>query len=191
MTTWPADLRVVLPAWIAEVVTPGDQFPSDDDKVNLAVRLSAENVRRRAGGPFGAAIFDAASGRVVGVGVNQVLSQRNSCLHAEMVAYMVAQHAVGAHTLQVEDGAGYVLATSCEPCAMCLGGALWSGVRQVLSAATREDAMALGFDEGPVFPESYRYLEERGIAFVRGIRRADARAVLAQYVTAGGAVYNA
>lgn len=188
--TWPAELRVIVPDWIASIVAPGDRFPDDGDKVRLAVRLAAENVERQSGGPFGAAIFDASSGRVVGVGVNQVTPQRNSCLHAEMVAFMVAQHALGAHTLHVDGGPGHVLATSCEPCAMCLGGVLWSGVRRVLSAATREDAVELGFDEGPVFPESYRYLEERGITFQRGIQQGAARAVLERYVARGGVVYN-
>ncbi len=187
---WPAELRVLVPDWIASSVAPGDRFPSDDDKVRLAVRLAGENVDRQSGGPFGAAVFEMASGRVVGVGVNQVTTQQNSCLHAEMVAFMVAQQAVGWHTLHVEGGAAHVLATSCEPCAMCLGGVLWSGVRRVCSAATREDAVSLGFDEGPVFAESYRYLEERGISFSGGIRRQEARAVMERYLAQGGAVYN-
>lgn len=188
--TWPAELRVIVPEWIAPIVAPGDRFPCDDDKVGLVVRLASENVERRAGGPFGAAIFEMATGRVVGVGVNQVTTQRNSCLHAEMVAFMVAQHELGAHTLHLGSGPGHVLATSCEPCAMCLGGVLWSGVKRVLSAATREDAVELGFDEGPVFAESYRYLEERGITFQRGIQQSEARAVLERYVARGGVVYN-
>ena len=29
--------------------------------------------------------------------------------------------------------------------------------------AARDDATRLNFEEGPVFPQSYRYLEERGI----------------------------
>jgi tRNA(Arg) A34 adenosine deaminase TadA len=187
---WLAELRVTLPDWIASMVAPGDRFPEDDDKVRLAVRLAEENVRRRTGGPFGAAVFEAATGRIMGVGVNLVTTQRNSCLHAEMVAFMVAQQAVGMHTLYLPDGPEHILATSCEPCAMCLGGVLWSGVRRVLSAATREDAVALGFDEGPVFPASYRYLEERGISFAEGIRRQEARAVMQRYLAQGGAVYN-
>jgi tRNA(Arg) A34 adenosine deaminase TadA len=74
---------------------------------------------------------------------------------------------------------------------MCIGATLWSGVRRVLCGATRDDAMALHFDEGPVFPESYRYLEARGIAFVRGVLREEARAVLELYRERGGKVYNA
>src|SRR3546814_19963070 len=45
------------------------------------------------------------------------------------------------------------LFSSCEPCAMCLGATLWSGVTRLVFAATRDDATRLNFDEGPVFPE--------------------------------------
>jgi len=72
---------------------------------------------------------------------------------------------------------------------MCLGALLWSGVRRVVASASRDDAMDLGFDEGPVFPESYRYLEERGIEIVRGVLREEARAVLDLYRSRGGQIY--
>jgi len=190
MTPWLREVRILLPGWVDDVVDPAGRYQSDEDKVGVAVRLAAENVRRREGGPFGAAVFEAASGRLVGLGINLVTTRHNCALHAEMVAFMVAQAAVGSHTLRLPDGPVHELATSCEPCAMCLGAVLWSGVTRVLSAASREDALALGFDEGPVFAESYRYLEERGISFTRGLQRAEARAVMEQYVAQGGAVYN-
>jgi hypothetical protein len=55
--------------------------------------------------------------------------------------------------------------------------------------ATRDDAERVGFDEGPVFPESYRYLADKGITFVHGVLRAEARAVLETYA-ASGEIYN-
>jgi tRNA(Arg) A34 adenosine deaminase TadA len=73
---------------------------------------------------------------------------------------------------------------------MCLGALLWSGVGRVVTGATGDDARSAGFDEGPVFPESYAYLERRGVEFVRGVRRDEARAVLESYVQRGGTVYN-
>jgi tRNA(Arg) A34 adenosine deaminase TadA len=82
------------------------------------------------------------------------------------------------------------MVTSCEPCAMCLGATLWSGVKRLVYGATREDASRLAFDEGPVFPESYRYLEARGLEIVRGVLRDEARGVLELYRATGGAVYN-
>lgn len=189
-TPWPREVRVLLPDWIDEVVDAGQCYPSDLAKVELAVTLSRENVRRGTGGPFGAAIFEAESGRLAGVGVNLVLSHQNSCLHAEIVAFMVAEARLGSYTLDLPGGPAHELATSCEPCAMCLGGVLWSGVRRVLSAAARQDAHDLAFDEGPVFPESYAYLEARGVVFTRDILRTEAREVMALYQKRGGEVYN-
>jgi len=190
MQPWPNSIHIPLPDWVAHAVDATRCYPTDEDRVALAVHLASENVRHATGGPFGAAVFETGTGRLVGIGVNLVTTHRNCALHAEMVAFMVAQARVGSHTLHVPDGPSHDLATSCAPCAMCLGGVLWSGVRRVLSAATRDDAIALGFDEGPVFPESIRYLEDRDIRFVGGLHRADARAVMERYVAQGGAVYN-
>jgi tRNA(Arg) A34 adenosine deaminase TadA len=73
---------------------------------------------------------------------------------------------------------------------MCLGATLWSGVKRVVYAAGREDATMLDFEEGPVFPESYEYLEDRGIEIVRDMLRDEARAVLELYRAKNGKIYN-
>ena len=155
--------------------------------MRLAIRLARENVERRTGGPFGAAVFEAATGRLIAVGVNSVVPANNSVLHAETVALMMAERRLGSFSLA---GAGCELFASCDPCAMCLGAILWSGVRRLVCAADRADAAAIGFEEGPVFPESYAYLERRGITIVSGFLAAEARAVLDLYRDAGGIVYN-
>ncbi len=64
-------------------------------------------------------------------------------------------------------------------------------VRRVICGAKREAALAIGFEEGPVFPESYQYLEARGISIVRGLLADEAEAVLRFYQERGGTVYNA
>ena len=43
-------------------------YATDEEKMRLTVRLSRENVERGTGGPFGAAILEAATGRLVAVG---------------------------------------------------------------------------------------------------------------------------
>jgi tRNA(Arg) A34 adenosine deaminase TadA len=73
---------------------------------------------------------------------------------------------------------------------MCLGTTLWSGVQRVVYGAAREDASILNFEEGPVFPESYKYLEDRGIEIVRNVMRDEARAVLELYRARSGKIYN-
>jgi tRNA(Arg) A34 adenosine deaminase TadA len=123
----------------------------------------------------------------VAVGVNRVQPLSNSALHAEVTALMLAEAAVGSFTLRDPP---HALFTSCAPCAMCLGASLWSGVRRVVYGATRDDAAALGFDEGPVFDASYAYLEARGVRVVHGLLRAEAGAAFDAYRAAGGAIYN-
>jgi tRNA(Arg) A34 adenosine deaminase TadA len=103
---------------------------------------------------------------------------------------MFAQRAVGRYTLHADDLPPHALVTSCDPCAMCLGATLWSGVRDLECGALRDDAVRIGFDEGPVFPASWEYLEARGVRVRRGIRRTAAAAVLEDYRRGGGIIYN-
>lgn len=182
---------VEYPPWIDDVVEWGTPLHDDEARMRLAVALSRENVERRTGGPFGAVIVERDSGRVVGVGVNSVVRLNNCTLHGEMMAFMMAQQRLRSYTLAAPQLPAHELVTSCEPCAMCLGAALWSGVRRIVAGALREDATRLRFEEGPVFPQSYAYLEARGIAIERGVLRDEARAVLDAYRARGGPIYNA
>jgi len=185
-----SEVRITNPEWVATAVDFHRPYPDDDARIRLAIELARQNVLRETGGPFGAAVFEAETGRLVGIGTNGVVRLNNSSAHAEVVALMMAQANVGSFTLQTDDKPRHELFSSCEPCAMCLGATLWSGVSRLVFAATREDATRPGFDEGPVFPESYRYLEERGIKIERGYRRAEGAAVLSLYVERGGPIYN-
>jgi tRNA(Arg) A34 adenosine deaminase TadA len=184
------DVRVAYPDWVAAVVDWERPYATDEERMRLAVGLSRENVARGTGGPFGAAVLESATGRLVSVGMNSVVRLHNAALHGEMVAFMMAQRRLGAFSLAAPGLPAHELITSCDPCAMCLGAILWSGVKRVVCGAAREDATRLNFDEGPVFPASYRYLEDRGIAFVRGVCRAEAVEVLEQYRRTGGIIYN-
>src|SRR5687767_12943477 len=156
------EIRVANPSWVAAKVDWTASYSTDEERMRLAIALARWNVDAETGGPFGAAVFERDSGRLISVGVNLVVPLGNSALHAEMVAFMMAQARIGSYTLAGEGMPAHELATSCEPCAMCLGATLWSGVRRVICGATREDAVQLAFDEGPVFEASYAYLAERG-----------------------------
>lgn len=187
----PLKIEIEYPAWVADVVDWKKAYASDDDRMRVAVRVSRENVERKTGGPFGAAIFERQSGTLVAVGMNSVVRLNNCTLHGEMVAFMMAQQRLKSFTLGAPGMPEHELFTSCEPCAMCLGASLWSGVKRIVMGAAREDATRLNFEEGPVFAESYTYLEERGIEIVRHVLRDEARAVLEAYRSGGGKIYNA
>jgi tRNA(Arg) A34 adenosine deaminase TadA len=183
-------IRIDLPDWVGDVAEIGRLYPAPRERMQLAIELARNNVLRDQGGPFGAAIFESDSGRLVGVGVNRVVPLNNSVLHAEIVAFMEAEARLQSFTLARADLPAHELVTSCEPCAMCLGAALWAGIRHIVWAATRQDAGRLRFDEGPVFPQSYAYLQARGVTIESEFLRADAAAVLDLYHTRQGPIYN-
>ncbi|MDX1677080.1 nucleoside deaminase [Arsukibacterium sp.] len=182
-------VTISLPDWINDVVDWQKTYSNDTEKMALAVELSRQNVLRGTGGPFGSAIFDCTSGALLSVGVNRVMPMHNSAAHGEMVAIMLAEQQLQSFSLNA-DGVKRELFTSCEPCAMCLGGTLWSGIKRLVCAATAEDARDLGFDEGPVNDGSYQYLAEAGIEVVRFIQRDAAKQVLQHYAVGGGEIYN-
>lgn len=185
----PAELVIDVPPWVGGATGPTRAYRGDEEKMALVIRLARENVDRGSGGPFGAAVFELESGRLVAAGVNSVVRLGNCVLHAEVMAIMLAQRRVGSFTLRGPGRVAHELVTSCEPCAMCLGATLYSGVSRLVIGAARDDAMAAGFDEGPVFAESYAYLAERGIAIVRDVARGEAATILRAYREGGGPIY--
>ena len=183
-------LTIELPAWLEAALATAGPLPDRDARMALAIDLSHQNVAHGTGGPFGAVVADGDTGQVVSAGVNLVEHRSNSVLHAEIVAIMFAQRAVGAWTLAAPGLPRYEVVSSSTPCAMCLGAVLWSGAAALVCGARPEDVRAIGFDEGPVFDGSFEYLRARGIDIVRDVRRAEAQAVLAEYQARGGTIYN-
>lgn len=179
-----------LPSWVGPFLRrrPGP-FRDRASRMRLVIALAAENVARASGGPFGAAVFEQRSGRLVAVGVNRVEPSGLSHAHAEMLALALAQRALGAWDLGAPGLPRHELVTSSEPCAMCFGAIPWSGVAAVVCGARAADAEAIGFDEGPKPARWVAALERRGIAVARDVLRDEARAVLAAYAEAGRSIY--
>ena len=161
----------------------------------LAIELAERNVAEGTGGPFGTAIFErnveTGETKLFSIGMNRVVPLNNSTLHGEMVAIQLAQKKLSVFSLQQQagDGVEYELYTSCEPCCMCLGGTLWSGVSRLVCSATKKDASQIGFDEGPVYDDSYIHLERAGIQVTRGVLQAEGAEVLRKYGETG-VIYN-
>mmetsp|Transcript_118973 Transcript_118973/g.333235 ORF Transcript_118973/g.333235 Transcript_118973/m.333235 type:complete len:228 (-) Transcript_118973:36-719(-) len=189
------EVTLTMPNWTREFVALMDkEFTSDEEMMRVAIDLSKYNVIENTGGPFGCAIFETdtqtGKSKIFSVGVNRVTALNNSTLHGEMVAIQFAQKKLKTFALKDKSGSKeYCLFTSCEPCAMCLGGTFWSGVSRMVCAATKADAEAIGFDEGPVFPESYDALEKAGIRVRRNVLREDGAQVLKMYGETG-VIYN-
>jgi tRNA(Arg) A34 adenosine deaminase TadA len=151
--------------------------------------LSKQNIEENSGGPFGAAIFDMETGKLISVGVNIVIPSNWSCGHAEMVAFSLAHESLQTYDLSLKGN--FELYTSAEPCTMCLGGTIWSGVKSVVCAARHDDIQKVGFDEGPKPEYWWNELENRGINVRRDFMRDQAVQVLNQYFNTGGEIYNA
>src|SRR5215210_6097885 len=133
-------VTVELPGWVEELIPdPDREYPTAEDRMRLAVEISRQNVERGTGGPFGAAIFEQESGRLLAPGMNLVVPTNCSVAHAEMVAFMIAQQIVKDFDLGGEGKPDYELYASTEPCAMCFGATPWSGVRKLVCGARDED----------------------------------------------------
>ena len=181
----PNSLLIEFPAWIDEVVQSfAHPLLDDDARMALTVRLSDENVTR-GGGPFAGTVFW--GDRFVAAGVNRVLESGLSIAHAEIMALMRAQAALGATAAL--SAPPLTLFASTEPCCQCFGALVWAGVRRLVCGATTADAEAVGFDEGPKPDGWVGVLERRGISVRLGVQRADADRVLRSYLARGGFIY--
>lgn len=181
-------ITFTLPAWLHEKTDHFDPCRSDAEQLALAIELARLNVEHGSGGPFGAVIFND-EGRIVAAAVNRVVPETCSLAHAEIMACMAAQKALGRARLN-EDGRRYTLATSAQPCCQCYGATIWAGIDELLIGARAEDVMELTeFDEGPLPADWIGELEKRGIVVRRDILRDQARQVLSDYSATGGARY--
>lgn len=177
----PASAEIRLPAWLAETPLPIAPV-SDATCMRLAITAARENVARRSGGPFGAAIRLDSTGEIIAVGVNLAMASGNPVLHAETVAISLAGR-------RLTEQGGVTLFASCEPCIMCLGASHWAEIGRIVSGALKQDAEAVGFSEGAGTEQLRVEMEARGVVFQSGLLRADGAAVLREYAARGGEIY--
>lgn len=119
--------------------------------MKTAKELSEENLRTKAGGPFGACIVK--DGKVIGRGSNHVLANNDPTAHAEIMAIRDACTNIGSYDLT-----GCEIYTSCYPCPMCLSAIIWSNIKTVYYGNTKEDAAKIGFRDDFI----YEYIKDLG-----------------------------
>ena len=178
----PTGYRVDLPPWLlAEQQAIPERLTDAAERIRLVNRLAARTVAEGTGGPFAALVVERGTGEVVAAGVNLVLHSNLATAHAEVVALSLAQTRTG-HWNLAGKGAERMLVVNAQPCVMCLGALIWSGVRAVEVSATSADVVsATGFDEGPVPADWQAQLEQRGIAVATGLLRDESLAVLRDF----------
>ncbi len=187
----PSAVTLTLPAWLIELTAQPLVLPDPLQRMAFVIELSRLNVEHGSGGPFAAAVFDSRSGRLLGAGVNRVEPLNCSPAHAEVMAIAFAQQNMKTYDLGANRANPSELQTSSQPCLMCLGAVLWSGVTRLAYGATAADVTSiLGFDEGPLPPAWQDELKKRAIAVTAEVLRREAAAVLELYRKKQGTVYN-
>jgi tRNA(Arg) A34 adenosine deaminase TadA len=183
---------LTLPAWLEEMLAAKNTVIADlRERMRWVIELSRLNVEHGSGGPFAAAIFAARSGKLLAAGVNRVEPLNCSPAHAEVTAIAFAQHDLQTWDLGKDAKNPAELVSSSQPCLMCLGATLWSGVTRLVYGASAEDVTAiLGFDEGPLPRDWQGELNKRGITVEAETLRAEATAVLKLYKEKQGTIYN-
>ena len=181
---------VMLPSWIEKQVDFDATYSSDSQKLQLAIDLSGWNVDNESGGPFGAAVFDDGSGQLIAVGVNRAVPELCSTAHAEIMAVSLAQKRLQLYRLDLARDRRFILASSAQPCAMCFGALLWSGISRLIYGADRDQVMRIGgFEEGPL-PENWQAeCEKRRILVEEPFLQKEACEVLKRYNLKNGIVY--
>lgn len=137
-------------------------------------------------GPFYAAVIDE-GGEIIAESANSVVSSQCSHNHAEMNAIRLAEEKLSTWKLS---GKGLTLYTTTEPCMMCVGGILWSGISRVVYGVSTESVERItGFDEG-FKPNWQAEFSKRGIEVVGPMLHELGEAVLADYMSHQGIVYS-
>lgn len=136
-------------------------------------------------GPFLAAIYDK-NGKLIAKMPNTVIRDQCSLYHAEVNTIKEAQRVLKTYDLSPYGATIYVNA---EPCVMCAGAIMWSGIKHVYYGVSSKDVETItGFDEG-YKPDWENQFRKRGISVVGGIQVEEGKKALKKYVDSGKHVY--
>ena len=112
---------------------------SPDDLMRMAIETCRQGLAQGQS-PFGCAI--AVGDRVLSRSHNTVVLTTDITAHAEVNAIRAANQELGDIFLS-----GAIVATTCEPCPMCMSALHWARVDTVYYGATIADAATAGFNE--------------------------------------------
>ena len=150
-------------------------------------KLQAELPRyiAKGSGPFLAAIYDD-NGKLIAKQANSVVNKNCSHNHAEMNTIKAAEKKLKTYDLTPYKLSLYVTA---EPCMMCLGGIMWSGISAVYYSVPSANVEKItGFDEG-FKPDWLNEFKKRHITVYGNIEVAAGEKVLRDYVAQSRKVY--
>ncbi len=154
------------------------------DATELMAQAIAKTEQGIAAGqtPFGCAI--AKGNEVLAVSHNVVWQTTDITAHAEVTALRAA--CLASNEILLE---GCIVATTCEPCPMCMSALHWARVDTVYFGATIADAEAAGFNELNI--PAADVLKQGGsrVKLVGGVLRDECAGLFETWKRASGRVY--
>ncbi len=136
-------------------------------------------------GPFLAAIYDE-NYNLIAKSANTVEKDNCSNNHAEINTIKLAQEKLGTYDLSKHNLSIFI---SAEPCIMCLGAIMWSGIKKVYYSVSSKDVEEItGFDEG-FKPNWHEEFEKRNIEVFKEIEAEAGKEILKYYISKGKTIY--
>jgi guanine deaminase len=114
-----------------------------EDFMHRAISIARSEMLQNGAAPFAAVIVK--DGKIVGEGVNRVVTNHDPTSHGEVEAIRNAGANLGTHDLS-----GCTIYTTCEPCEMCVAAMFWARIDRMYYAATLRDCTEIGFDLEPL-----------------------------------------
>ena len=146
--------------------------------MDIAIDLSRDN---NYGGPFGACIVK--DGKIIGKGSNKVIKDMDPTAHAEIVAIREACKNINSHNLSDCE-----LYTSCYPCPMCLSAIIWSNIKKVYYANTKEDAANIGFRDDYIYDFIKSNMSDKSVLDLNELNREEAIKVFEEYMNSNNKI---
>ncbi|MDD4080644.1 MAG: nucleoside deaminase [Eubacteriales bacterium] len=151
--------------------------------MELCIQRARQTMNDNIGGPFGAAIVDAA-GQVVAVASNLVLGTHDPTAHAEINAIRKA-----CRVLETHDLGGCTLYASSYPCPMCLGAIMWANIRTVYYGCRPQDAAAIGFRDDFMYEFIRGNCQDAAVLHLEEMRREDCLELFKEYTAMEKEIY--
>lgn len=163
----------------------------DESKVDKAYKIISElqkdmkSFTDNGAGPFLAAIYDEEGKQIIKTS-NSVVNDVCSHNHAEINAIKEVEKMYGTYDLSKYNLSLYITA---EPCMMCIGAIMWSGIKNVYYGIPSEIVEKItGFDEG-FKPNWIEEFKKRGITVYGNIAPEIGENALKAYIENGHKVY--
>ena len=154
-------------------------------KIMLNVHNKTAEGIKNGKGPFYAELYDE-NGKLVVSSSNSVVEDKCCIHHAEVNTLRKAHALYKDYNLAPKNLTLYVNA---EPCIMCAGAIMWSGIKTVYFGVPSKDVERItGFDEG-YKPNWIKEFKKRGITVYGNIEQAAGEKVLEDYVNSGKEIY--